>query len=118
MLYSKNGEYPVDKIPFRIRDGKGKTYTNENAYLNRHKVGYIDVDDPPVYNADTHSLEWDGKTIKWKLKRLTKKEKEDRAKKEIEILRQEREAEEEKQTIAQKMAMDETLSINKKTPKK
>lgn len=59
--YSKDYSYPVPRwrFPFRLKDENGKSYTGENAFDNRHKLGWIDVPSPPTID-DTQKLTWLG----------------------------------------------------------
>ena len=59
--YSKDYSYPVPhwKFPHRLKDENGKSYTGENAFNNRHKLGWIDVPSPPVID-DNQELTWLG----------------------------------------------------------
>ena len=59
--YSKDYSYPVPywKFPHRLKDENGKSYTGENAFNNRHKLGWIDVPSPPVLE-DNQRLTWLG----------------------------------------------------------
>ena len=59
--YSKDYSYPVPRwrFPFRLKDENGKSYTGENAFNNRHKLGWIDVPTPPTID-DTQRLTWLG----------------------------------------------------------
>lgn len=71
-MYSKNGQYPVSRLPSRIRvtedlNGRtvGRTYTAEAVYKNAYKVGYIEVSDRPAYNQETKGVTWDGSNLTW-----------------------------------------------------
>lgn len=71
-MYSKNGQYPVSRLPSRIRvtedlNGRtvGRTYTAEAVYKNAHKVGYIEVSDRPAYNQETEGVTWDANNLTW-----------------------------------------------------
>ena len=59
--YSKDYSYPIPrwKFPHRLKDENGKSYTGENAFDNRHKLGWIDVPSPPTIE-DTEKLTWLG----------------------------------------------------------
>ena len=59
--YSKDYSYPVPrwKFPHRLKDENGKSYTGENAFDNRHKLGWIDVPIPPVI-GENQELTWLG----------------------------------------------------------
>ena len=61
--YSKDYSYPVPRrnFPHRLKDENGKSYTGENAFNNRHKLGWVDVPNPPdQFNYATHKLLWLG----------------------------------------------------------
>ena len=59
--YSKDYSYPIQrwKFPHRLKDENGKSYTGENAFNNRHKLGWIDVDAPPPV-GENERLTWLG----------------------------------------------------------
>ena len=59
--YSKDSSYPIQhwKFPHRLKDENGKSYTGENAFNNRHKLGWIDVDEPPAVGVNER-LRWLG----------------------------------------------------------
>jgi hypothetical protein len=63
--YTKDYSYPVPrwKFPFRLKDENGKSYTGENAFNNRAKLGWIDVDNPPQYDERTQRMYWSG--VEW-----------------------------------------------------
>jgi len=60
--YTKDYSYPVPrwKFPFRLKDENGKSYTGENAFNNRAKLGWIDVDAPPTFDSTTERMYWRG----------------------------------------------------------
>ena len=60
--YSKDYSYPVNResFPHRLKDENGKSYTGENAFNNRHKLGWIDVPNPPEYDPANLELVWLG----------------------------------------------------------
>jgi len=60
--YTKDYSYPVPrwKFPFRLKDENGKSYTGENAFNNRAKLGWIDVDAPSTIDPDTQKMYWSG----------------------------------------------------------
>jgi len=63
--YTKDYSYPVPrwKFPFRLKDENGKSYTGENAFNNRAKLGWIDVDAPPTFDSATERMYWSG--VEW-----------------------------------------------------
>ena len=63
--YTKDYSYPVPrwKFPFRLKDENGKSYTGENAFNNRAKLGWIDVDNPPQYDSTIERMYWSG--VEW-----------------------------------------------------
>lgn len=63
--YTKDYSYPVPrwKFPFRLKDENGKSYTGENAFNNRAKLGWIDVENPPQYDGATKRMYWSG--VEW-----------------------------------------------------
>jgi hypothetical protein len=63
--YTKDYSYPVPrwKFPFRLKDENGKSYTGENAFNNRAKLGWTDVENPPIIDSDTQRMYWSG--VEW-----------------------------------------------------
>lgn len=63
--YTKDYSYPVPrwKFPFRLKDENGKSYTGENAFNNRAKLGWIDVGAPPTIDSSTQRMYWSG--VEW-----------------------------------------------------
>ena len=63
--YTKDYSYPVPrwKFPFRLKDENGKSYTGENAFNNRAKLGWIDVDAPPTFDSTAERMYWSG--VEW-----------------------------------------------------
>lgn len=61
MWYSKDYSYPIPrwKFPFRLKDGNGKSYTHENAFNNRAKLGWVDVSSPPPIHVEKENLNWE-----------------------------------------------------------
>ena len=76
MLYSINGEYPIDTLPHRIRLSDGSTRTDSSTFTadELSSAGITTVSDPPEYNADTHKLTWDNSDIEWEVIALTQEE--------------------------------------------
>ena len=70
--YSKDYSYPVPrwKFPHRLKDENGKSYTGENAFDNRHKLGWIDVPPPPVID-NNQEVTWLGHV--WNITDVTEK---------------------------------------------
>ena len=70
--YSKDYSYPVPrwKFPHRLKDENGKSYTGENAFDNRHKLGWIDVPAPPVI-GENQEVTWLGHV--WNITDVTEK---------------------------------------------
>ena len=68
--YSKDSSYPIQhwKFPHRLKDENGKSYTGENAFNNRHKLGWIDVDEPPAVGVNER-LRWLGN--EWHVEDIT-----------------------------------------------
>ena len=60
--YTKDYSYPVPrwKFPFRLKDENGKSYTGKNAFNNRAKLGWTDVEAPPTIDPDTQRMHWTG----------------------------------------------------------
>ena len=76
MLYSINGEYPIETLPHRIRLSDGSTRTDSSTFTadELSSAGITTVSDPPEYNADTHKLTWDNIDIEWEVVALTQEE--------------------------------------------
>lgn len=76
MLYSINGKYPIDTLPYRIRLSDGSTRTDSSTFTadELSSAGITTVSDPPEYNADTHKLTWDNNDVEWKVIALTTEE--------------------------------------------
>lgn len=74
MLYSFNGEYPIDTLPHRIRLSDGSTRTDSSTFTNEELVdaGYVEVSNPPDFNQETHKLVWSG--AEWQTVLLTESE--------------------------------------------
>ena len=74
MLYSFNGEYPIDTLPHRIRLSDGSTRTNSSTFTSEELVdaGYVEVSNPPDFNQETHKLVWSG--TEWQTILLTESE--------------------------------------------
>jgi len=62
VMYSNAGAYPVPALPFRVRRINGLTYTAEAVYerLSDETNPWVEVSDPPAYDASTHTLSWNG----------------------------------------------------------
>ena len=76
MLYSINGEYPIDTLPHRIRLSDGSTRTDSSTFTadELSSAGITTVSYPPEYNADTHKLTWDNTDVEWEVIALTTEE--------------------------------------------
>ena len=74
MLYSFNGEYPIDTLPHRIRLSDGSTRTDSSTFTSEELVdaGYVEVSNPPDFNQETHKLVWSG--TEWQTVSLTESE--------------------------------------------
>tara|TARA_B100001939_G_C16926309_1_gene611787 strand:- start:190 stop:657 length:468 start_codon:yes stop_codon:yes gene_type:complete len=74
MLYSFNGEYPIDTLPHRIRLSDGSTRTDSSTFTSEELVdaGYVEVSNPPDFNQETHKLVWSG--TEWQTVLLTESE--------------------------------------------
>ena len=62
MMYSNAGDYPVARLPFRVRRTNGLTFTAEAVAENiaDETNPYFEVSDPPSYDPETHTLGWSG----------------------------------------------------------
>ncbi len=62
VMYSNAGAYPVAALPFRVRRINGLTYTAEAVAENLadETNPWVEVSDPPSYDAETHTLSWSG----------------------------------------------------------
>ena len=76
MLYSINGEYPIDTLPNRIRLSDSSTRTDSSTFTadELSNAGITTVSVPPEYNAGTHKLTWDNTDVEWKVVALTQEE--------------------------------------------
>ena len=74
MLYSFNGEYPIDTLPHRISLSDGSTRTDSSTFTSEELVdaGYVEVSNPPDFNQETHKLVWSG--TEWQTVLLTESE--------------------------------------------
>ena len=90
MLYSFNGEYPIDTLPHRIRLSDGSTRTNSSTFTSEELVdaGYVQVSNPPDFNEETHKLVWSG--TEWQIVSLTEGEISDRNSQRLSELRESR----------------------------
>mgnify|MGYP000184987645 CR=1 FL=1 len=61
-LYSYKTQYPDSNIPERIRLSDGNTRTDSSTFTPEELIdaGYIIVEDPPIYDEETHKLIWSG----------------------------------------------------------
>ena len=61
-LYSYKTQYPDSNIPERIRLSDGNTRTDSSTFTPEELIdaGYILVEDPTVYDEETHKLIWSG----------------------------------------------------------
>jgi hypothetical protein len=76
MLYSINGEYPIDTLPHRIRLSDGSTRTDSSTFTadELSSAGITTVSNPPSYNSNTHKLTWDNNDVEWEIVALTTEE--------------------------------------------
>jgi hypothetical protein len=76
MLYSINGEYPIDTLPHRIRLSDGSTRTDSSTFTSTDlsNAGITTVSDPPSYDESTHKLTWDETNLNWEVVALTSEE--------------------------------------------
>ena len=76
MLYSINGEYPIETLPHRIRLSNGSTKTDNTTFTDSDLVsaGITTVADAPSYNANTHKLVWNRETTEWDVTELSTEE--------------------------------------------
>ena len=74
MLYSFNGEYPVEILPHRIRLSDGSTRTDNSTFTDSDlsNAGITTVSNPPDFNQETHKLVWSG--TEWQTVSLTESE--------------------------------------------
>ena len=92
MLYSFNGEYPIDTLPHRIRLSDGSTRTDSSTFTSEELVdaGYVQVSNPPDFNQETHKLVWSG--TEWQIVSLTELEIYDRNNQRWQEIRETRDA--------------------------
>ena len=71
MPYSYKNQYPIDKLPERIRLSNGLTRTDSSTFTADEitDAGYVVVSTAPTYNDRTHKLTWDGSD--WQVVELT-----------------------------------------------
>jgi hypothetical protein len=76
MLYSINGEYPIETLPHRIRLSDGSTRTDSSTFTadELSSAGITTVSNPPECNEDTHKLTWDDTNVRWEVVALTTEE--------------------------------------------
>lgn len=74
VMYSNDGAYPVAELPFRVRRKSGLTYTAEavTLFLSDPDHPWFEVSDPPAYDAETHTLHWNG--ADWTLSEIVEPE--------------------------------------------
>lgn len=74
MLYSINGDYPVETLPHRIRLSDGSTRTDNSTFTDSDlsNAGITTVSNPPDFNQETHKLVWSG--TEWQTVSLTESE--------------------------------------------
>ena len=74
MPYSYKNQYPIDKLPERIRLSNGLTRTDSSTFTADEitDAGYVTVSTAPTYNNRTHKLTWDGSD--WQVVELTTSE--------------------------------------------
>lgn len=72
VMYSLNSKYPASSPPSRISvkeifNGRlvTRTYTAEAATDLLPQLGYTEVEDKPVVNTDTHTVQWNEDTLAW-----------------------------------------------------
>ena len=74
MPYSYKNQYPIDRLPERIRLSNGLTRTDSSTFTTDELIdaGYVAVSTSPTYNDRTHKLNWDGSN--WEVVGLTTSE--------------------------------------------
>lgn len=72
VMYSLNGEYPTATLPTRIEQKEmfngrlvKRTYTGDSVADVMSLAGYTEVEDKPVVNTDTHTVQWNENTSAW-----------------------------------------------------
>ena len=70
-MFSYKKNYPTERLPNRHRNEDGSTVTDLYSLSAEDLIdlGYVQVDDPPVYSAESHKLEWSG--TEWVLVELS-----------------------------------------------
>ena len=70
-MFSYKKNYPTESLPIRHRNEDGSTVTDLYSLSAEDLIdlGYIPVDDPPEYSAESHKLEWSG--TEWVLVELS-----------------------------------------------
>lgn len=71
MPYSYKNQYPIDKLPERIRLSNGLTRTDSSSFTTDElaDAGYVEVSTAPTYDDKTHQLNWNGSG--WEVVELT-----------------------------------------------
>jgi hypothetical protein len=72
-LYSYEGQEPTT-LPFRVilKSGESRTSLNELSDSELNEIGFIGPITKPVFDEDTHKIEWDG--LEYKILELTEEE--------------------------------------------
>ena len=73
-MYSYNNQFPIAELPHRLRKDDGSTVTDLKSLDDEIllELGYVQVDNPPVFSDNTHKLEWSG--TEWQVEELTEQE--------------------------------------------
>ena len=90
MPYSYKNQYPIDKLPERIRLSNGLTKTDSSSFTTDDlaDAGYVEVSTAPTYDNRTHKLNWNGSD--WEVVELTASKIESNTKDQWNIVRTER----------------------------
>lgn len=90
MPYSYKNQYPIDRLPERIRLSNGLTKTDSSSFTTDDlaDAGYVEVSTAPTYDDKTHKLNWNGSG--WEVVELTASQIESNTKDQWNIVRTER----------------------------
>lgn len=75
-LYSLNGNYPIEQIPFRITLSDGSTRTDPESFTEEEilDAGFVVVDEKPVIDLNTQTVSWSIENVSWVVTDLTSEE--------------------------------------------
>ena len=72
VIYTLNGKYPTATLPTKIEQKEmfngrivNRSYTGDSVTDVMSRVGYTEVEDRPVVNTQTHTVQWNEDTLAW-----------------------------------------------------